>query len=267
MGVLLGDFGLRVQHQQHDVAGLDGLQRLDDRELLDRLEHLAALAQAGGVDQRVAAAIAFEVDLDGVARGAGHVERDHALFAHQGVDQRRLADVGTADDGQLDAVVVLALFGRLFFLGWRLGQVLQREFDQVDDAVTVRRRDGIGLPQTQFVEFGDGGARPHALGLVHRQQHALLSRLAQQRRDLVVMRVQAGAGVHQEHHDVGLGDGLPGLARHLQQDAVLGDRLETARVDDDEGDIAHPALAVVAIAGQAGKIGHQRGARSRQAIE
>ena len=35
------------------------------------------------------------------------------------------------------------------------------------------------------------------------------------------MGVEAGSRVHQEHHHVGLGDGLPGLARHFQQDAVL----------------------------------------------
>ena len=30
VGILLGNLGVRIQHQQHDVAGLDGLQRLDD---------------------------------------------------------------------------------------------------------------------------------------------------------------------------------------------------------------------------------------------
>ncbi|KAG0765009.1 hypothetical protein G6F22_018108 [Rhizopus arrhizus] len=83
VGILLGNLGVRIQHQQHDVAGLDGLQRLDDGEFFHGLEHLAALAQAGRVDQRVAAAVTVEIDLDGVARGARQVERDHALFAHQ----------------------------------------------------------------------------------------------------------------------------------------------------------------------------------------
>ncbi|MOA15397.1 hypothetical protein D3C78_1355530 [compost metagenome] len=83
----------------------------------------------------------------------------------------------------------------------------------------------------------------------------------------MVVSVQAGARVDQKHHDVGFGDGLPGLASHLQQDTVLGDGLETTRIDSDERDLAYPALTVMAIAGQAGKIGHQRGARSRQAVE
>jgi hypothetical protein len=264
--ILLGDLGLRVQHQQHDVAGLDGLQRLDDGELLDRLEYLAALAQACGIDQRVAAAVALEVDLDGVAGRARHVERDHALFAHQGIDQRGLAHVGTADDGQLDAVIVLSLF-ECVFLGGRLGQVLERQLDQVNDAIAVRRGNRIRLTQPELMELGNGAAGAHAFRLVHRQQHALLPGLAQQLGDFVVMGIDARTGINQEHHDIGLGDGLPGLAGHLQQDAVLGDGLETTGIDDDEGDLAYPALAVMAIAGQAGVIGHQRGARSRQAVE
>ena len=44
--VLVGDALGRVEQQQHDVGIGDRLQRLDDRELLDRLEHLALAAQA-----------------------------------------------------------------------------------------------------------------------------------------------------------------------------------------------------------------------------
>ncbi len=82
---------------------LDRLQRLDHRELLDRLEHLAAAAQPGGVDQRVGASAALEVEVDRVARRARLVEGDHPLLAEQRVDQRRLADVGPPDDRHLDA--------------------------------------------------------------------------------------------------------------------------------------------------------------------
>ena len=140
-------------------------------------------------------------------------------FAHQRVDERGLADVGTADDGQLDAVIVRAFLDGLFLD--RRRQVLQRQLDQVDDAIAVRCRNRIRLAQAQFVELGHGGAGSHALGLVDRQQHALLAGFAQQLGDLVVMGVEAGSRVHQEHDHVGLGDGLPGLARHFQQDAVL----------------------------------------------
>jgi hypothetical protein len=70
------------------------------------LEHLAAAAHARGVDQRVAASIALEVEVDRIARRAGLVERDHPLLAEERVDERRLADVGPTDDRDLDRVVV-----------------------------------------------------------------------------------------------------------------------------------------------------------------
>ena len=88
VGVLVGNILRRVEHQHDHVAFLDRLQGLDDGELLDRLEDLAAATQAGGVDQRVAPACALEGDRDRVARGTRHVEGDHALFAEQGIDQR-----------------------------------------------------------------------------------------------------------------------------------------------------------------------------------
>ncbi len=57
------------------------------------------------------------------------------------------------------------------------------------------------------------------------------------------------------------------LQRHLVHDAFLGDRLETARVDDQEGSFANAAFAVVAVARQAWHVGHQRVARTGQAVE
>src|SRR5690606_40401339 len=73
VGILVGNTFARIDQQQHDVGGLDGLQRLDDRELFHGLEDLAPAAQAGGVDQRVATVATLEFDLDGVARGSRQV--------------------------------------------------------------------------------------------------------------------------------------------------------------------------------------------------
>src|SRR3546814_6802724 len=49
--VLIGNLGLGVQHKQNHIAGFDGLQCLDDGELFNRLEDLAATAQTRGIDQ------------------------------------------------------------------------------------------------------------------------------------------------------------------------------------------------------------------------
>ena len=50
------------------------------------------------------AAVALEGHEDAVARRARLLARDHALLAQQPVDQRRLADVGAADDRDADGV-------------------------------------------------------------------------------------------------------------------------------------------------------------------
>jgi hypothetical protein len=84
---------------------LDGLQRLDDAELLDDIVDLCPAPDAGGVDQCVAAFAEAERDEDAVAGGAGAVEDDHPFLAEDAVDQRRFAGVGPTDDGDLDAFV------------------------------------------------------------------------------------------------------------------------------------------------------------------
>src|SRR3546814_12257135 len=97
--------------------------------------HPRLAADAGGVDQAVLAAVAFEVDRDRVARGAGDFRGDHPLLAKDAVDQGRLAHVRAANEGYAHAlrVVVEALrvsIGR--YRGHAPGQ-------QPLDAVTVSR--------------------------------------------------------------------------------------------------------------------------------
>ena len=145
--VLVGDALGRVEQQEDDVGLGDRLQRLDDRELLDRLEHLAAPAQPGGVDQVEVAAAALERNDDRVARRSRLVEGDQALLAEPGVDQRRLADVGPAGDGELDRRVGVGLLARALVVVVGLGRQrlaergLECRFGERDDALPVRRRD------------------------------------------------------------------------------------------------------------------------------
>src|SRR3546814_3034731 len=92
---------------------------LDDGELFNRLEDLAATAQTSGIDQRIGNTAALEIDLDGIARSAGHVKGNNAIFAQQGIDQRGLAHVGSPHDCKLDTMndrLFAALTVRLFSL-------------------------------------------------------------------------------------------------------------------------------------------------------
>jgi hypothetical protein len=59
-------------------------------------------ADAGRVDQENRLTVAHDGCDDRIARGASLVTHDDAARADQGVDQTRLADVGTTDDRNRD---------------------------------------------------------------------------------------------------------------------------------------------------------------------
>ena len=84
--------------------------------------------------------------------------------------------------------------------------------------------DGDRIAHAELVEFRGDDLVAHALGLVH-DEDRFRAALAQLLRDALVLRGQARAPVGNEEHDVGFGDRLARLARHLRHDAFLGDRL------------------------------------------
>ena len=261
--VLVGHALLGVDQQQHHVGRFDGLQRLDDRKLLDRLEHLALAAQAGGVDQLELLAIALKLDRDGIARGARQIKGHQALFAQPGVDEGGFADVGAPRHRQADGRV-----GVGFGLVLRLGQIqgVERGFQHAAHALAVRGRDGNHLAQTQFIELGQLRAGAHALGLVGHQQRRL-AQAAQVIGDVVVLRRQAVARIDHEDDHIGLGHRLARLLGHFLEDARFGRRLEAAGVDDDVFAVAQPPLTIVPVARQPRKVGHDGIAAFRQPVE
>ena len=70
---------------------------------LDRAREAVALLEvdAAGVDQQEAAPVPLRLDLLAVARHAGLLVHDRLARAAEAVDERRLADVRIADDGDL----------------------------------------------------------------------------------------------------------------------------------------------------------------------
>ena len=93
----VGDADGRVDHEQHRVGEAD-------RDLGLRGDPLGQAAGVGvpaaGVDDGEGAAVPGGVVGDPVAGHAGDVLDDRLAAADDPVDQRRLADVGAADDGQ-----------------------------------------------------------------------------------------------------------------------------------------------------------------------
>jgi hypothetical protein len=82
-----------------------------------------------------------------------------------------------------------------------------------------------------------------------------------------VLRRASGAAIDQEQHHVGLVHRLAALLGHLEQDAVLGDRLQPAGIHHQIRPVPYPAAPVMAVAGQPWQICNQRIAAAREAVE
>src|SRR5690606_3206490 len=107
MQVLFGDSGRRVEHEQDDVGAFHRLERAEHAELLHPRLDFAALAHAGGVDQRDALAMILDVNVDGVTGRPGDRTDDDAVFPEQAVKQAALADVRSPNDGDLHVIIFI----------------------------------------------------------------------------------------------------------------------------------------------------------------
>ena len=250
---------MRIDHGHDHVRGLDCLQRLDDAELLDGLLHARAAPQARGVDQRIALAVALEGHHDGIAGRARLVECHHAVLAQQPVDQRALADVGAADDGDLDAA-------RLPFVRVIRGEESrERRLEQGGHALIVRGGDRQRLAEPELVEIGHGDIAIEALGLVDREHDRLAAAAREIRRELILRR-DAGAAVHDHDQSVGLGDGPLGLFDHQALD-LAGVLDQSAGIDHDARNVGAARISVLPVAREAGEVRDQCVAGARHRIE
>ena len=142
--VLLGD-RLRWRRDQHGHLGpLDRGRGAQAGVVLVARRLLDPPADAGGVDEPPGPAAELDQLVDRVDGGAGDVVDDDPLLAGQLVEQRRLADVRLADDGDPARAADLASKLRR-----RLRQRGEDGVEQVAGPAAVQRRDGVRLPQAQ----------------------------------------------------------------------------------------------------------------------
>jgi hypothetical protein len=88
-----------------------GLQGLDDTELLNRFTDPCTATHTGSINQGIGDLVTLERDKDTVASGTRPVKCQHPLLAHNAVDQGGLADIGPANHGDTNAVVIRFLAG------------------------------------------------------------------------------------------------------------------------------------------------------------
>ena len=142
LGVLLRNALARVDHDETHVRTLNGELRAHDGKLLDAVVHLGLAADAGGVDEDILAVFVLQARVHGVARCAGHIRDDDAVFAEHEIDERGLADVRLADDGDADEIVLFLAF----FLG---REVFDAGVEHFVRAVTVDRRKRDRVAETE----------------------------------------------------------------------------------------------------------------------
>ena len=197
--------------------------------------------------------------MDRVSRGAGDGGHDVALLAQQGVGHRRLAHVGTPDDGDARQLLLLvrSRFGR---------QSRQNGVHQIARAAARHGTDAKGIAQTEGVELVRRIDLVVVVDLVADQQH-FFAAPAQNVGHQGVEVGDAGRNLDKKENDVGLVDGQ----HHLAADFVLEDvfRIDrvTARVDHRKLLAVPVGLAVVAVARGAGRRVDDGFALADQAVE
>ncbi len=126
--------------------------------------------------------------------------------------------------------------------------------------------EGIQRVDAQAIVFGKQFFMARAVHLVGGVKD-LLAAAAQLPGDLHVRGREAVAAVHQKDDDVGLFNGQIRLLAHLHQDALLGRRFKSARVDQRESPVVPEAVHVIAVARGARFVDDDGLLSSRDAVE
>ena len=146
------------------------------------LARLLLLAHAGRVDGDERLAVALEAHVHAVARRAGHLADDHPLALGQAVDERALAGVAPADDGQLQGRVLRRRLQR-----FRRRQPFGDQVEQLVAVAVLLGADADQLAAAELVELGGLRVELGRVALVGDADDRLVD-VAQPAGDLLVER-------------------------------------------------------------------------------
>ena len=185
-----------VQEQQRDIGAANGLIAARQREVLDRVGHLASAVNARGIHQGQRPPLPFKVDVDRIARGARDLADDDALLPEHRVHERRLAGVASAEHGDPQTLLIDHFAG-----GWR--QQRGQLFEQRVDALALLRRQQRA-PSPDPSRSNSARLRSQSrLSALFANSRTVAPGPAQQASHLLIQQGQTLARVDQEQHDLG----------------------------------------------------------------
>ncbi len=202
-----------------------------------------------------------EIRVDGIARRAGDIADEHALFAQDAIDERRLPDVRTADNRNPR----LGLFRFLLFR-FRLGQPLDHFVEEIADALPVLRGNLHDRLEPELVEIERARLRALVVGLVDRDDDRPPFR-ADGLGDFEVGRHQPLASIDDEHEDGGIFERAPPVLEHLLLERILALAEHAGRVGQQKRHVAPVGGLLDDIAGRSGRRVHDGPAGAGDAVE
>ena len=245
-------------------AAVDGPQGTHHRVVLGRVVDPAAAAHAGGVDEHDRPVGRLDQRVDGVAGRARHVVHDRAVLADEPVEQRALADVGAADDGDArrrrgrrastargeSSTIDADLVGCSSSTGGKQGDDL---VEQVAGAAAVQRADRIRIAEAERQELPAVVLAAVVVGLVGDQQHGRLDPSQPDGQRLVVVGDARSSASTTNSTTSAVVDGRLDLAADLRVEVVAAGQ-PAAGVDEQERDAEPLGLGLLAVAGDAGLV-------------
>ena len=223
--VLVADAFVGVDDEQRGVGAVDGLERAHEAVVLGRLVDLAAAAHAGGVDEAQRTVVGLDDGVDCVACRARHVVHDRALVADQAVEQRRLADVGSPDDGDGEDPVVVGVLGSPPARRQRRDQCVE----QVATPPAVDRRHRVRVRRGRAGRSSQVSCSRRSSSTLLATRSTGLSLRCRIRGDLRVLLGDADVDVDDHEDHVGVAHRLLGLPADLTRERLRAVTRASAR--------------------------------------
>ena len=197
--------------------------------------------------------------MDGVAGSTGHGRHDVALLTEQGIGHGGLSDIGTPHDGDARKLLLPAVP----FVGRQCGH---DGIHQVARTAAAHRTDGVGLSQSQCVEFGGTVELFAVVHLIDHEKHLLVGTAQNVGHEHVEVGDTGTHLGHEEYH-VGLVDGQHHLPPYLLLKHIFAVHRIPTRVDDGKFAAVPVRAPVVTVAGGTGRRIHDGLPHSHQPVE